>query len=35
MENITRKFKLQINQEETKCMTVGRKNILKKNKIGH
>jgi len=35
MENITIKFGLQINQEETKYMIVGRKNSLKKNKIGH
>ena len=35
MENITRKFGLQINQEKTKYMIVERKNSLKKNKIGH
>ena len=35
MENITRKFGLQINQEKTKYMIVERKNNLKKNKIGH
>jgi hypothetical protein len=35
MENIARKFGLQINQEETKYMKVERKNSLKKNKIGH
>jgi cyanophycinase-like exopeptidase len=35
MENIARKFRLQINQEKTKYMIVERKNILKKNKIGH
>ena len=35
IENITRKFGLQINQEKTKYMTVERKNSLKKNKIGH
>jgi hypothetical protein len=35
MENITRKFGLQINQEKTKYMIEERKNILKKNKIGH
>jgi hypothetical protein len=35
MENITKKFGLQINQEKTKYMTVERKNSLKKNKIGH
>jgi len=27
--------RLQINQEETKCVIVGRKNSLKQNKIGH
>ena len=32
LENIARKFGLQIDQEETKCMKVERKNILKKNK---
>ena len=35
MENIARKFGLQINQEKTKYMTVERKSSLKKNKIGH
>jgi len=35
MENIARKFRLQINQEKTKYMIVERKNSLKKNKIGH
>jgi hypothetical protein len=35
MENVARKFGLQINQEETKYMIVERKNSLKKNKIGH
>jgi len=35
MENIARKFGLQINQEKTKCMIVERKNSLKNNKIGH
>jgi len=35
MENIARKFGLQINQEETKYMIVERKSSLKKNKIGH
>jgi hypothetical protein len=35
MENIARKFGLQINQENTKYMTVERKKSLKKNKIGH
>jgi len=35
MENIVRKFRLQMNQERTKYMIVGRKNSLKKNKIGH
>jgi hypothetical protein len=35
MENIVRKFRLQINQEKTKYMIVERKNILKKNKIRH
>jgi len=34
MENIARKFGLQINQEKTKYMTVERKNCLKKNKTG-
>ena len=33
MENIARKFGLQINQENTKY--VERKKSLKKNKIGH
>jgi len=32
MESIARKFGLQINQEKTKHMIVGRKNSLKKNK---
>ena len=35
MENIARKFGLQINQEKTKYMIVERKSSLKKNKIGH
>jgi parvulin-like peptidyl-prolyl isomerase len=35
MENIVRKFRLQINQERTKYMIVERKNSLKKNTIGH
>jgi len=35
MENIARKFRLQINQEKTKYMIMERKNSLKKNKIGH
>ena len=35
MENIARKFGLQINQEKTKYMIVERKNSLKQNKIGH
>jgi len=35
MENIARKFGLQINKEKTKCMIVERKNSLRKNKIGH
>jgi len=35
MENIARKFGLQINQEKTKYMIVERKNSLKNNKIGH
>jgi len=35
MENIARKFGLQINQENTKYMIVERKNSLRKNKIGH
>jgi len=35
MENIARKFGLQINQEKTKCMIVDRKKSLNKNKIGH
>jgi len=34
MENIARKFRLQINQEKTKYVIVERKNSLKKNKIG-
>jgi len=35
MENIARKFRLQINQEKTKYMIMERKNSLKKNKVGH
>jgi hypothetical protein len=35
MENIARKFGLQIKQEKTKYMIVERKNSLKKNKIEH
>jgi hypothetical protein len=35
MENIARKFGLQINQEKTKYMIVERKNSLNKNKTGH
>jgi len=35
MDNIARKFGLQINQEKTKYMRVEEKNSLKKNKIGH
>ena len=35
MENIARKFGLQLNQEKTKHMTVERKNSLKENKKGH
>jgi hypothetical protein len=35
MENIARKFGLQINQEKTKYLIVERQNNLKKNKIGH
>ena len=35
MENIARKFGLQINQEKTKYMIVERKSSLNKNKIGH
>jgi hypothetical protein len=35
MENIARKFGLQINQEKAKYMIVERKNCLKKGKIGH
>ena len=35
MENIARKFRLQINQEKTNYMIVERKNSLNKNKIGH
>jgi hypothetical protein len=35
MENIARKFGLQINQEKTKYMVAERKNSLQKNKIGH
>ena len=33
MENISRKFGLRINQDNTKYMIVERKNNLKKNKI--
>jgi len=33
MENIARKFGLQINQETAKYMIVERQNSLKKNKI--
>jgi hypothetical protein len=35
MENIVRKFGLQMNKEKTNYMIVERKNSLKKNKIGH
>jgi len=35
MEDIARKFGLQINQEKTKYMIMERKNSLKKNKTGH
>jgi len=35
MENVARKFGLQINQEKTKYMIEERKNRVKKNKIGH
>ena len=35
MENIARKFGLQINHEKTKYMKVERKNSLKKNTIGY
>jgi len=35
MENISRRFRLQIKQEKTKYMIVERKNCLKENKIGH
>ena len=35
MENIARKFGLQISQENTKYMIVERQNSLKKNKRGH
>ena len=35
MENIARKFGLQINQEKTKYMIVERNNSLKKNIIEH
>jgi len=35
MENIARKFRLQINHEKTKYMIVERKNSLKENKMGH
>jgi len=35
VEDIARKFGLQINQKNTKYVIVERKNSLKKNKIGH
>ena len=35
MENIARKFRLQINQEKTKYTIAETKNSLKKNQIGH
>jgi hypothetical protein len=35
MDNIARKFGLQINKKTTKYMIVERKNSLKQNKIGH
>jgi len=35
MENFARKLGLRMNQKETKCMIVQRKNNLKKTKIGH
>jgi len=35
MENIARKFGLQMNQEERKYMIVERKSSVKKNEIGH
>ena len=35
MENIARKFGLQMNQEKTKYMVVEKKNSLMKNKVGH
>jgi len=35
MENVARKFGVQINQEKTKFMIMERKNSLKENKIGH
>jgi len=35
MENIARKFGLQINQEKTKYMIVKKKNSLKQIKLGH
>ena len=35
MENIARKFGLQINQEKPKYVIVERKNSLKQNKVGH
>ena len=35
MENIARKFGIQINQEKTKYVIVERKNSLKKNKTEH
>jgi len=33
MENIARKFGVQINEERTKCVIVERKSSLKKNKM--
>jgi hypothetical protein len=35
MEDIARKFGLEVNQEKTKCMIVERRSSLKKNEIGH
>jgi hypothetical protein len=35
MENIARKFELQINQVKTKYIIVERKDSLKQNKMGH
>ena len=35
MENIARKFGLQMNQEERKYIIVERKSSVKKNEIGH